>query len=354
MYKSLQAARAIAAIMVVLYHLGQTIAKEKYFGIDWFDIPFSFGSAGVEFFFVLSGFIILSAHRNDLFKPYKLRSYIRKRILRIYPTYLIVFLLVFFSAILMTATRNTVPHDALIIFKSLLLIPQDKDIVGGTGAPALNVAWTLRYEMLFYFLFAFMIWNRWLSILIIGAFILLSLSVKYIWGASAHFLFLFISQDYLLLFAMGMCVSVACASSKIVIAKPHIIAIIGSILFLVLALDTVLNIELFIGWKTILFGIASSLIVFGIVSAEDKGNIVGGQNWMQLLGDSSYALYLIHFPLIIVLCKLLISIQFNKLGLFGAIISYVVIFGSCLLTSVVFHLWVEKPIAAYFRKPQAN
>ena len=35
MYKSLQACRAFAAILVVLYHLGLTISKEKYFGLDF-------------------------------------------------------------------------------------------------------------------------------------------------------------------------------------------------------------------------------------------------------------------------------------------------------------------------------
>ena len=77
MYKSLQAGRAIAAILVVLYHLGGNIAKEKYFGIKMFSVPFSFGGSGVEFFFVLSGFIILAAHRDDIFKPHKFLNYFK-------------------------------------------------------------------------------------------------------------------------------------------------------------------------------------------------------------------------------------------------------------------------------------
>jgi exopolysaccharide production protein ExoZ len=91
MYKSLQGTRALAALLVVLFHLGNTIALGKYFGIEAFAIPFKFGSAGVEFFFVLSGFIIFAAHRNDISKPRRLTNYISKRVIRIYPTYWIIF-----------------------------------------------------------------------------------------------------------------------------------------------------------------------------------------------------------------------------------------------------------------------
>ena len=98
MYMSLQAGRAIAAILVVLYHLGGMIAVEKYFGQPIFGIPFSFGDAGVEFFFVLSGFIILTAHRKDISKPYRVISYLKKRIARIYTTYWIISKTVRFKA----------------------------------------------------------------------------------------------------------------------------------------------------------------------------------------------------------------------------------------------------------------
>ena len=125
MYKSLQAGRAIAAMLVVLFHLGGAIAAQKYFGISAFSVPFSFGASGVEFFFVLSGFIIFAAHRNDIFQPRKLAGYLKKRAVRIYPTYWIVFLLVYFLALASPGLRDTVPHDLSVLVKSLLLIPQD-------------------------------------------------------------------------------------------------------------------------------------------------------------------------------------------------------------------------------------
>ncbi|MDD5460853.1 MAG: acyltransferase [Methylococcales bacterium] len=352
MYKSLQAGRAIAAMLVVLFHLGGNIAKEKYFGIQAFSIPFSFGSAGVEFFFVLSGFIIFTAHRNDIFQPHKLASYIRKRLTRIYPTYWIIFLSVFFLAIASTALRNTVPHDLFLILKSLFLIPQDKDIAGGTGAPVLIVAWTLQYEMLFYFYFAFLILSRWLSIFM--GLTLLYLYINYAGVPSLSFPLSFLLQDYLLLFAMGMFVSAVCTTRKIAADRPFFYVVIGSMLFLLIALDNVTDVNLLKEWRIILYGFASSLIIFGLVQAEKKGQIIGGHKLMQVLGDSSYALYLIHFPLISILCKLSISIQLNKLGIIGALISYITIFGMCLLSSVVFHLRIEKPVIAYLQREKAG
>ncbi|MFI3218435.1 MAG: acyltransferase [Methylococcales bacterium] len=352
MYKSLQASRAIAAILVLLFHLGRIIAAEKYFGITGFSIPFSFGSAGVEFFFVLSGFIIFTAHQDDIFKPYKLASYIKKRFLRIYPTYWIIFLSVFLLAITSTAWRNTVPHDIFIIFKSLLLIPQEKSIVWDTGAPVLIVAWTLQYEIFFYFFFAVLILNRWLSI--ISSLGLLYIYANYTGVLSAPFPLSFLSQDYIVLFVMGMVISVACSSKKVVASRPVFYVGTGTVMFLIVGMDTVLNLNLLSKWGIILYGLASSLIIFGLVQEEDKGRIILNNNWLQILGDSSYALYLIHYPLSSILCKLSLLIQLHKLGIIGAMIAYIAIFCICLISSVIFYFWIEKPMTTYFRNRLAK
>ena len=346
MYKSLQAGRAIAAILVVLFHLGGAIASEKYFGISAFAVPFSFGDAGVEFFFVLSGFIIFNAHRRDISKPHKVAEYIKKRLLRIYPTYWIIFFSVFLTALSSSSLRNSVPHDAPLIIQSLLLVPLDNEIVGGTGAPVIIVAWTLQYEMSFYFFFALMIINRWAALA--GG---LSILIAYIgcsMASSCSFPLSFIHSDYILLFAMGMIVS-AVHCSKLSLKKPIFIAFLGIFLFFLIALDKVIQLSMLPINKTLLYGLASSLIVLGFTRMENEGIVIGGQKWLQLLGNSSYALYLMHFPLISILCKLFAHLGLNHYGVMGAILSYCSIFSACVISAVVFHLWVEIPTIMFLR-----
>src|SRR4051794_15071476 len=92
MLQSLQACRAMAAILVVLYHTSHGIFRlDKYFGHKPFGHVFDFGFAGVDFFFVLSGFIMMHVHGRDIGQPRAFASYLWKRFSRIYPAYWIVF-----------------------------------------------------------------------------------------------------------------------------------------------------------------------------------------------------------------------------------------------------------------------
>lgn len=76
--------------------------------------------------------------------------------------------------------------------------------------------------------------------------------------------------------------------------------------------------------------------------------------WMQLLGDSSYALYLIHYPLISVICKLSIFIHLNELRVVGALIAYFSAFFLCVICAVAFHIYIERPVAAYVRNRRTH
>lgn len=351
MYKTLQAGRAIAAVLVVLFHLGANLAKESYFGIAGLSVPFSFGSAGVEFFFVLSGFIIFAAHRGDIGRPDRISGYTRKRLLRIFPTYWLVFLPVFFIALLTPSLRNGVPHDLSTLLQSLLLVPQDKAVVGGTGSPVLVVAWTLQYEMFFYLFFGLMVLSRRLALLAGLAVVGVYVARVALGTDQLPFPASFIAQDYTLLFGMGMFVSwLVVARKDFAHQKPGQFIVLGLAVFLLAAMDVVFKTEVFEAVRTLVFGLAASLIIFGLVVAEDGGKTYLGHKWLQLLGDSSYALYLIHFPLISVLCKVAIALHLQTFGLVGAIVSFVAIFVACLAISVLFHLWVERPLAAFFKR----
>jgi len=80
---SLQVLRAIAALAVVCYHACLFVERETgqvLFG-GWYHL----GELGVDFFFVLSGFIIAHVHGHELGLPNCAPRYLKRRFFRIYP-----------------------------------------------------------------------------------------------------------------------------------------------------------------------------------------------------------------------------------------------------------------------------
>jgi peptidoglycan/LPS O-acetylase OafA/YrhL len=126
---SIQAARGIAALLVVFYHAGRMIALPQYTGYIPLSGFFNFGHAGVDFFFVLSGFIIYFVHHEDIGRSDRLQRYAWRRATRIYPIYWIVTALV-----LVASMVHPERLDFAHIGKSLLLFPEDDD-------PIVGVAW---------------------------------------------------------------------------------------------------------------------------------------------------------------------------------------------------------------------
>ena len=88
---SLQAGRAIAALMVVVFHANIFILPDQIYrdGTQSWAV-FNFGYAGVEFFFALSGFIMVFIHRGDFGHPARVGRFLRKRVERISPVYWVV------------------------------------------------------------------------------------------------------------------------------------------------------------------------------------------------------------------------------------------------------------------------
>lgn len=141
----LEVGRAIAALIVVLHHADQATA---YFS----DIPrdrlFMWGQYGVDFFFVLSGFIIFYTHRHDSGGLSQARLYAFKRVSRIYVPYLPVALA--YMGLLLMFQQGPVADRPWSLWATLTLLPAEK-------SATLTVAWTLTYELIFYafFLLAF-------------------------------------------------------------------------------------------------------------------------------------------------------------------------------------------------------
>lgn len=137
---SIQWSRGLAAIGVFLFHLD--ISTTEKFGHTWWSGWFLGGSTGVEFFFVISGFIILHTHRTDIGQPRQLTSFISKRFIRLYPIYWFVAVplgLVLLLGASSHVSRTLTGSDVIL---DLLLIPRE-------GARTLQPAWTLQHELVF-------------------------------------------------------------------------------------------------------------------------------------------------------------------------------------------------------------
>jgi exopolysaccharide production protein ExoZ len=146
MIRPIQYLRALAALMVVWHHsLGQVPGVARFITLP------EFGPAGVDLFFVISGFIMLVTTAGKEVTP---GEFFRQRILRVAPLYWLVTLLMIGCAIIEPSAFKTLQFSGAAVLKSLLFIPYDSLSFPGETLPLLVPGWSLNYEMFFYALFA--------------------------------------------------------------------------------------------------------------------------------------------------------------------------------------------------------
>ncbi len=347
-FRALQDCRALAALLVVAFHASANLVKGKYLGevaqplysALWFG-----GDAGVAFFFVLSGFIIHHVHKGDLGHPSRLRAYAVKRAVRVYPAYVVTYLAMSILVLAVSEWRAGFPADAFIWLKGLLLIPQDPQTVGGTGAPLVIVAWSLHHELLFYVLMAGGILNR--SALVLTSLLLTCCVAVQQWHPQDAFWMRFLGAQHQLLFAMGVGASMA-FSARAHIRYSGTVALAG-----IAALAFGLT-----AWQAsmarlhysrvpfdLAYGLSSGALIFAL-ARMDQAKAKAGLNARGCLpgswGDASYALYLSHFPVVAALSKVVTPL--NGGTLLGAAMSLCLIVGTCLVVGIQFHQRVERPL----------
>lgn len=142
---SLQVFRGLAALGVVLHHtaISTNAFVEKM--PDWLSWAFGHGFLGVDFFFVLSGFIIMSSHFDDEKSISSFKLYVSKRFVRIFPPYWPISIALIISYLLLPNLSQG-SRGEFSWLSSLLLLPD-------SSPAALSVAWTLIHEMMFYMIF---------------------------------------------------------------------------------------------------------------------------------------------------------------------------------------------------------
>ncbi|MDD2720273.1 MAG: acyltransferase [Gallionella sp.] len=105
------------------------------------------GNSGVDLFFVLSGYLI---YGSLIARCQKFMRFMSRRVVRIYPAFIAVFLIYVALSLLFPAESKipaTAPEGIWYLIQNFLLLPGLLPI-----EPMITVAWSLSYEMFYYLL----------------------------------------------------------------------------------------------------------------------------------------------------------------------------------------------------------
>ena len=308
--------RGFAAIMVVMFH-----AASRW-GYD-----LEIGEAGVDIFFVMSGFIMWPVADKQT-SPLR---FLRDRIVRVVPTYWIAT-----GLMVVGGMAGLFPHvaiSAVRIAQSLLFIPAISD--HGLVYPMLVQGWTLNYEMMFYALFSLLIVfpgviRLWL---LVGALSLLSL----LHGTTLPrgVILTFYTDPIVLEFAMGALLGHYFSRWRLDRRLACAFVALGLGLFVAAGLGEVQAI------RFIRLGLPAALVVSGTIGLETSGARFTIRP-LIFLGDASYAVYLFHTFAISLAYRFLRSVP----GLTGPVLATVCGVAGGALAYVL----LEKPLTNALRR----
>ncbi len=273
----IEALRGLAAVAVVAYHASRHV--DKALGAPGLAALFQPGQAGVDMFFVLSGFIILHVHRRDIGRPGRLRHYLGRRFTRVLPLYWVALL----ATIIMGLAASPVLPGGGRLLLSVLLLPS-------YPAPLLGVAWTLQFEMLFYASFALLILSSRLGVLVLGCWLLCIGGT--LCGADLSVLPPQFTGIYGIEFFLGM--GTAQLLHTGMVARPAVIAGAGAALFALAMVFGVRGAGEFGVAARFLFGLPAAMIVLGTAALDQAGAVVVPR-WARVPGSASYSIYLFQF-----------------------------------------------------------
>ena len=163
-YLWLDAARGMAAIVVMLYHF------QEYLGTS---MLFRFGYLAVDLFFMMSGFVLAHAYGAKLRDGMTSLQFTVSRLIRLYPVYLLATVLgasYYLSKIILDT--NDAP-DLLgiisILLQNLFFLPILNGIAEPKGMfPFSPASWSLSLEVILSLTFGIALWNLRTSVLFIA------------------------------------------------------------------------------------------------------------------------------------------------------------------------------------------
>lgn len=325
MINTLQAGRFMAAMAVVLHHAVISVAAFVETP-PWFVYSLlEYGYLGVDFFFVLSGFII---HYTMSLKPRPAPQFALDRLGRILLPYWPVGVALAVAYTLLPALSDSGRSWSWL--STLTLIPTE-------APPALSVAWTLQHELVFYLIYATLFFTSQIS------------SGLALWGLAIILGPIWLAPELPVLkialapIDLEFIAGVAAASfflSKHKTSTAWSVSLSSLFLFAFLVLGADRD-------ESALIGLSIASLLPCLCRFEEAGRFFV-PSWLVFGGAASYAIYLTHNPLL--------SLTSRAFGLLGsewliAIIASVIV---CTFVGVLYYATFERPIMQIYKRIQNN
>src|SRR6478735_5436023 len=304
-YQILDGLRGVAAIIVVFFHLAEPLAGSRL------DNIINHGYLAVDFFFLLSGFVIGYAY-DDRWNKLTIGGFLRRRFERLQPLIVLGMTLCaigfYFTDSTILPLIHSVPVWKLIVVMligyTILPVPLSLDIRGWEEMHPLNsVGWSLFFEYVANILYA--VWIRKFSktalsiLVVIAAIVLAHLAitngdVSGGWTLNVPQVRIGLTRTIYPFFA-GLLLSR--------IAKPTPIK--NAFLWCSLLVAIVLYMPRIGGadhlWMNGVYESVCIIIVFPLIVYLGAGGIIQSQSERRIckfMGDISYPLYMVHYPLV--------------------------------------------------------
>lgn len=338
MLYTLQVYRGFAAIIVVFFHLSLEM-KNRYSTNEAIDF-FSFGHSGVEFFFVLSGFLIYYIHQQDIGIKEKLKVFLWKRFIRIYPIYWLFLIIIISLYAIFPSLGEDYHRDFVEIIKAILLFP----VAHLSYNP---VGWTLSHEILFYTFFSLLIINKRIGLLLL--FIWLIIIIYTLFSSlfnDSNYLLNFVFSAYNILFIFGIVAALISNKYSLLFSKKIGIFVIGNILFIFTGvLDVYTNTQYKI--TLLLYGFSSFLII--VNSNNSKLNVFfKSKRILLLIGNASFSIYLVHLYFISFISKIFIKINIQNYFSSSLIYLFMALFS--IAGGILIYKTIEEPLLNFLKK----
>ncbi|GGC68226.1 acyltransferase [Chelatococcus reniformis] len=322
--------RAVAALAVVVHHSFEMSkgAQGPHVVPHWLTLC---GAAGVDIFFVISGFIMTYVSFSAGRRPERPVRFLARRVMRIYPLYWICSTLVLL--IVGAGFLRNQDFDFMTAINSYTLLP---------GPKLLLMAWTLSYEMYFYIIFAacLLLANLYTSLLtaisVIVAGIVLGVALPPSTFSE------FIGNPIVLEFCYGMVLALFALRARLRV--PTAFSIPGFAL-LAVAPTFVPDPTADGLTRAVVWGLPATLIVAAFLPIGPPRSALSrtAVSW----GDASYSLYLTHAFVMIAYGWL---IKWTFIGQLPQVAVIPAVVAASLAVGVASHVILERPLLKLGRR----